>query len=153
MKTLTKTLEWKNVLLVIQFISIYFKLIEVQCNVLFLSAFGIELDSKMREKESLEYGRMHIFWALKPKSFQDPWMGPGPQPNIAHFTHMTLLRYIGKFQPRKLPPAKSWIRTWIRFVQQRFSPSGRPSNLDCWTILAPFWISCFRQNRGGPGFT
>ena len=34
------------------------KLIEVQCNVLFLSTFGVEID--VREKESLECGRMHI---------------------------------------------------------------------------------------------
>ena len=38
----------------------YLKLIEVQCNVLFLSVLGVELVVKMREKVSLEYGRMHI---------------------------------------------------------------------------------------------
>ena len=35
-------------------------MIEVQCNVLFLSTFDIEIDVKIREKESLECGRMHI---------------------------------------------------------------------------------------------
>ena len=35
------------------------KLIEVQSNVLFLSAFAVEVDVKMRER-SLECGRMHI---------------------------------------------------------------------------------------------
>ena len=38
----------------------YLKLIEVQCNVLFLSGFGVELAVKMRGKVSLEYGKMHI---------------------------------------------------------------------------------------------
>ena len=32
-------------------------------------------------------------------------MGPGPQPQIAHFTHVTPLRYIGNFQPQKLGPS------------------------------------------------
>ena len=40
--------------------SIDLKLIDVQSNVLFLSAFGVEVDVKMREKESLECERMHI---------------------------------------------------------------------------------------------
>ena len=33
----------------------YFKLIEVQCNLLFLSAFGIEVDVNNERKEYLEY--------------------------------------------------------------------------------------------------
>ena len=37
------------------------KLIEVQCYVLLLSVLGVKLDVKMREKETLEYGRMHVF--------------------------------------------------------------------------------------------
>ena len=37
------------------------KLIEVQCNVLFVSVFGVELAvQNEREKESLECGKMHI---------------------------------------------------------------------------------------------
>ena len=37
------------------------KLIEVQCNVLFVSIFGVELAvQNEREKESLECGKMHI---------------------------------------------------------------------------------------------
>ena len=35
----------------------YFKLIEVQCNVIFLSVFGVELDVK---NESQKCGRMHL---------------------------------------------------------------------------------------------
>ena len=37
----------------------------------------------------------------------------GPQPQNAHFTRMTPLRYVGNFRPQKLGPplTKSWIRT------------------------------------------
>ena len=38
----------------------YLKLIEVQCNVLFLSAFGVEVDVINERKMHLEYGRIHI---------------------------------------------------------------------------------------------
>ena len=38
----------------------YLILIEVQSNILFLSAFGVEVDAKNGRKESLECGRMHI---------------------------------------------------------------------------------------------
>ena len=49
----------------------YFKLIEVQCNVLFLSAFGVELAVKIEGKKSLEYGRMHT-WASKTQKLPGP---------------------------------------------------------------------------------
>ena len=62
----------------------YLKLIEGQCNVLFLSVFGIEL-SKMREKESLE-------------------AGPGPWSRMGCSPHATLLCYVSNFQPQKLEP-------------------------------------------------
>ena len=48
--------------------------------------------SKIREKESLECGRMHI-WALKTQKL-----------HIACFTHTTPLCYVGNFRPQKLGP-------------------------------------------------
>ena len=59
--------------------------------------------SKIREKESLECVRP-IFEHQKPKSFQGPLAGPGPQPQNARFTRATPLRYVGNFRPQKLGP-------------------------------------------------
>ena len=53
--------------------------------------------SKIREKESLECGRMHI-WALKTQKLPGPLSGPWtPTTNCS-------LRYIGNFQPQHLGP-------------------------------------------------
>ena len=74
----------------------------MQCNVLFLSAFGIKLDVKMRDKESLECGRMHI-WPLKtqklPGPLREPWI---LATQVVHYACMTLLH--NKLRPQKLPP-------------------------------------------------
>ena len=57
------------------------ELIEVQCNVLFLLVFGVELAVKMREKESLECEGMHI-GVLKPQKCPWPLCRPWTQAAI-----------------------------------------------------------------------
>ena len=57
--------------------------------------------SKIREKESLECGRMHI-WALKTQKLPGPLSGPWTPPQIAHFAHATLLHYVSNFRPQDL---------------------------------------------------
>ena len=58
----------------------------IEFNVLFSSAFGVEVDVRMREKEALECGRIHI-WALKTQkqlwqlSASETAPPPSPQPN------------------------------------------------------------------------
>ena len=62
--------------------------------------------SKIREKESLECWRMHI-WALKTQKLPGPLSRPlTPAANCS-------LHYVGNFQPQNLGPplTKSWIRT------------------------------------------
>ena len=62
--------------------------------------------SKIREKEPLECGRMHI-WALKTQKLPEPLSGPWtPATDCSH-------HYVGNFQSQKLGPplTKSWIPT------------------------------------------
>ena len=70
----------------------------------------------MREKESLECGRMHI-WALKTKKLPGHLSRPWPQ--MACFTHATLLCYISNFWSQNLGLllTKSLIHTWSCAVQ------------------------------------
>ena len=59
--------------------------------------------SKIREKESLECGRMHI-WALKTQKLPEPLSRPWTPPQIARFARATPLCYVGNFRPQHLGP-------------------------------------------------
>ena len=75
-------------------------------------SFWCWTNSKMREKESLECGKMYI-WALKTQKL--PW------PQMFHSAHTTLLCQISinLASEAGTPPAKSWIRTWGMFTLKR----------------------------------
>ena len=95
--------------------------------------------SKMREKESLECVRMHI-WALKTQKL------PGPRQQIACFTRTTPLRYVGNFRPQKLGPplTKSWIRTCESTMVCLSFPFFPVS--DCRKfVVFPLWINVVKQ--------
>ena len=65
---------------------------------------------KIWRKVTRKSGRMHI-WQLKMQEL------PGPQPILAHFTHLTLLRYICKISGKiSAPPplTRYWIRYWLQ---------------------------------------
>ena len=89
--------------------------------------------SEMREKESLECGRMHIR-PLKTQKLPGP-LSRGPWPQIAHFAHVTLLCYIGNFRPQKLGPHDKILdpqltftvfTVWVDFfAQSTLSPPPR----------------------------
>ena len=92
--------------------------------------------SKIREKESLECGRMHI-WALKAQKL------PGPQ--IARFAHTTLLHYIGNFQPQNLgSPLYQILDPHLQGIHWFEFPLNSKQN------LADEWL---RINRARPVFT
>ena len=59
--------------------------------------------SKITEKESLDCGRMHI-WALKAQKLPEPLCWPWTPPQIARFTHVTLLCFVSNFQSRSWGP-------------------------------------------------
>ena len=71
--------------------------------------------SKIREKESLECGRMHI-WALKtqklPGPFSGPWT-PAANCSLRSRDSASLRRQLSASAPGAPPLTKSWIRTWV----------------------------------------
>ena len=70
--------------------------------------------SKIREKESLECGRMHI-WALKTQKLPGPLSGPWtPAANcsLRSRNSASLRRQLSASAPGPPPLTKSWIRTW-----------------------------------------
>ena len=87
--------------------------------------------SKIREKESLECGRMHI-GALKtqklPGPFSVPWT-PAANCSLCSHDSASLHRHISASGPGP-PLTKSWIRTWIpmwfsgKMVKQESIPVG-----------------------------
>ena len=71
--------------------------------------------SKMREKESLECVRMHI-WALKTQKLPGPLSGPWtPAAYCSLRSHdsASLRRQLSAAEAGAPPLTKSWIRTWI----------------------------------------
>ena len=71
--------------------------------------------SKIREKESLECGRMHI-WALKTQKLPGPLSGPWtPAANcsLRSRNSASLRRQLSASAPGAPPLTKSWIRTCI----------------------------------------
>ena len=79
-------------------------MVEIQYNVLFLWAFGVELDVENERKRVSRMWENVYFSIKKPKSFQSTLKGPGPWLQIAHFAHITLLYYVCNFCPQKLGP-------------------------------------------------
>ena len=78
--------------------------------------------SKIREKESLECGRMHI-WALKTQKLPGPLSGPWtPAANCSLRSHdsASLRRQLLASAPGAPPLTKSWIRTWSYSVAKPF---------------------------------
>ena len=74
--------------------------------------------SKIREKESLECGRMHI-WALRTQKLPGPLSGPWtPAANCSlHSRDSTSLRrQLSASAPGAPPLTKSWIRTWWNWL-------------------------------------
>ena len=82
--------------------------------------------SKIREKESLECGRMHI-WALKTQKLPGPLSGPWtPAANcsLRSRNSASLRRQLSASAPGPPPPwPKSWIRTWAVKGFSRICPT------------------------------
>ena len=72
---------------------------------------------KIRDKESLECGRMYINLNIKnPKAVHGPWL------QIACFDYATPICYVSNFWPKSLDSprlTKSWIRAWVS-IQHTF---------------------------------
>ena len=99
--------------------------------------------SKIREEESLECGRMHI-WALKTQKLPGPLSGPWTLVEIAHFAHTTPLRYVGNFRPQNLgssPLTKSWTPTWVHCR----CPSGWCTQFIVRTVRSGRFTLCWDQ--------
>ena len=90
--------------------------------------------SKIREKESLECGRMHI-WALKTQNLPGPLSGPWtPAANCS-------LRYVCNFRPQHLGPPP-----WP-------NPGSAPGVSPTWGFLE--WHNkhkCYSEMKLTPGF-
>ena len=79
--------------------------------------------SKIREKESLECGRMHI-WALKTQKLPGPLSGPWtPAANcsLRSRNSASLCRQLSASAPGAPPLTKSWIRTWYTNSTRNFN--------------------------------
>ena len=92
--------------------------------------------TKIREKESLECGRMHI-WALKTQKLPGPLSGPWtPAANcsLRSRNSASLHRQLSASAPGAPPLTKSWIRTCSGSFCL-FSPKFWESGEDLWLIF------------------